>query len=191
MLFRMLGIVMAGVVVLYFVPFSLFADFAEEVHEVSGSPFAIEGAPIPAQIKSLHEKAIVIDPNEHVYGAYNAAGRLIRWGIASAGKEKCEDTGEHCHTHTGTFRLYFLGNANCFSRKYNAASMPFCMFFNGSEAIHGSSEVEFQNISHGCVRVHIDDAEWLRFHFVEGPTVANGYLGTLVIVRPYQTLTDG
>jgi hypothetical protein len=182
MLGRVLGLMVLGFFGLYFFSFSLFAD---DLYEVSGSPFATEGAPIEARIKSLHEKVIIIDPNEHVYGAYNAEGRLIRWGIASAGKERCEDTGEHCHTHTGNFRIYFLGNADCFSRKYNDASMPYCMFFNGGEAIHGSSGVEFQNNSHGCVRVHISDAEWLRYHFVEGPTVANQYLGTLVIVRPY------
>ena len=63
--------------------------------------------------------------------------------------------------------------------------MPYCMFFNGSEAMHGSSEVEFENISHGCVRIHVSDAQWLRYHFVEGPVAANNYRGTRIIIRPY------
>lgn len=170
---------------LVIIPRMLFADIEYEEQDISGSPFATEGAPIAAHIKPPHEKLIVIDPREHVYGAYNPDGRLVRWGIASAGKDVCRDTGEHCRTHTGHFRIYFLGNVNCFSRKYDNASMPYCMYFNGSEAIHGSSDVEFDNVSHGCVRVHASDAEWLRFHFAEGPTEGNHYLGTKVVVRSY------
>ena len=158
---------------------------AQAVYEISGSAFATSDAPIPAKIKSPLEKLIVIDPKAHVYGAYNANGKLIRWGIASAGRTICNDTGEHCRTKTGAFRIYSLGNANCYSHKYNDASMPYCMYFNGSEALHGSNDVEFDNVSHGCVRVHNDDAEWLRFHFVEGPTSTNHYLGTKIIIKSY------
>ena len=107
-------------------------------------------------------------------------------GIASAGKNKCEDTG-HCRTHTVTLEFITWG-ASCFSRKYYSASMPYCMYFNGGEAIHGSSNVEFDNVSHGCVRVHHSDAEWLRFHFAEGPNESNQFRGTKVIIRPYTHL---
>lgn len=55
--------------------------------------------------------------------------------------------------------------------------MPYCMFFNGRQGLHGSYEVVKGNISHGCVRVHVEDAKWIRFNFA-------GY-GTRVIVRPY------
>lgn len=183
MLQRIFFFAFISIALFQFIPCKLFAD---NMYEISGSPYATDGAPMAERIQSQHEKVIVINPNEHVYGAYDADGKLIRWGIASAGKDKCADTGEHCRTHTGTFRIYFMGNANCYSRKYDSASMPYCMYFNGGEAIHASSEVEFSNISHGCVRVHYGDAEWLRFHFVEGPNERNNYLGTKVIVLSYE-----
>ncbi len=152
--------------------------------EISGSPFATDGAPLPKHIKGS-EKTILIDPREHVWGAYNAEGKLIRWGIASAGSKRCADSKQSCHTRVGAFRIYSLGNSNCISHKYNGAPMPYCMFFHGSEALHGSYNVEFDNISHGCVRIHVDDAKWLRYHFVEGPSLRNHYRGTRVIIRSY------
>ncbi len=63
--------------------------------------------------------------------------------------------------------------------------MPYCMYFTGSQAIHGSNEVEFSNVSHGCVRIHVDDAKWLRYKFVEGPDLANNYRGTKIVIMDY------
>jgi lipoprotein-anchoring transpeptidase ErfK/SrfK len=59
------------------------------------------------------------------------------------------------------------------------------MYFNGGEAIHGSNEIEYNNVSHGCVRVHISDAQWLKQQFVEGPTKSNGFHGTKVVIKSY------
>jgi lipoprotein-anchoring transpeptidase ErfK/SrfK len=59
------------------------------------------------------------------------------------------------------------------------------MFFNGGQGLHGSYEVVRANVSHGCVRLHVDDARWLRYNFVDGPNMSNGYRGTKVIIRPY------
>jgi hypothetical protein len=157
--------------------------------ELNGSPFATEGAPVPEHLSSNGEKTILIDPRLHAWGAYNAKGRLIRWGIATTGSNHCRDTGGSCRTDTGTYRLYSLGGKNCSSSKYplgtGGAPMPYCMYFSGSQAIHGSYEVESANASHGCVRVHVADAEWLRFKFAEGPNASNHYQGTRVIIRPY------
>jgi len=156
-----------------------------QVYEISGSPFSTQGVPLAAHIKTHGEKVIVVDPREHVWGAYAANGRLIRWGIATAGSHECSDTNESCRTKAGQFRIYSLGSSSCSSNKYNNASMPYCMFFNGGRALHGSSDVQFQNISHGCIRVHIDDAKWLRYHFAAGPNRTNNYQGTKVIIKPY------
>jgi lipoprotein-anchoring transpeptidase ErfK/SrfK len=45
--------------------------------------------------------------------------------------------------------------------------------------LHGvpDGEVVEGNISHGCVRMHVVDAEWLRYSFVN--------YGTKVVVKPY------
>ncbi len=158
---------------------------AQSYYEISGSPFDTHDAPLPQQLKHNTEKLILVDPNAHAYGAYNARGKLIRWGIATAGAYDCADSTSSCRTKTGRFRIYSLGNSECVSHKYDGAPMPYCMFFNGNMALHGSNNVQFENISHGCVRVHVDDAKWLRYHFVEGPSAANLYRGTLVVVKGY------
>ena len=42
------------------------------------------------------------------------------------------------------------------------AKMPYCMFYDGGYAIHGSYEVQGYHASHGCVRTYIEDARWLK-----------------------------
>ncbi len=135
------------------------------------------------------EKVIVINPRNHTWSAYDASGNLQRSGVATAGSHWCKDLHRPCRTKTGTFRIYSLGSRGCVSRKFplgrGGAPMPYCMFFNGGQGIHGSNQVVRGNISHGCVRVTVDSAAWLRFNFVEGPNRSNGYRGTKVIVKPY------
>ena len=137
---------------------------------------------LPAQIKPPLEKVVIIDPNEHVWGAYSADGSLVRAGLATAGSDWCSDIGRPCRTRAGTFRFYSLGRPDCKSsifpiEKGGGAPMPHCMFFNGNQAMHGSYEVVEGNVSHGCVRLQVPDAEWLRYSFVN--------IGTKVIVHPY------
>jgi lipoprotein-anchoring transpeptidase ErfK/SrfK len=161
-----------------------FFSYAQTI-EISGSPFATEGAPLPDRMDGYAEKIIFVDPGEHVFGAYAANGKLIRWGIATSGAEQCPDTNASCRTKTGQFRIYSLGDGSCISNKYYGAPMPYCMFFNGGQALHGSSDIQFDNVSHGCIRLHVDDAKWLRYHFVEGPNLANQYRGTKVVIKSY------
>lgn len=156
-----------------------------QVIEISGSPFATEGAPLSKHINTHGEKVVLVSPGEHAFGAYLANGKLIRWGIATAGAYQCADAKDSCHTKVGEFRIYSLGDSSCISRKYDGAPMPYCMFFAGGQALHGSSNVQFSNISHGCIRLHLDDARWLRYHFVQGPDSSNNYRGTRVIIKPY------
>lgn len=161
--------------------------FSETYYEIDGSAYATADAPLPQYITPPGEKVIVVDPNEHVWGAYLSNGKLHRWGIATTGSNWCRDLKRPCRTQTGTFRIYSLGDSSCTSKKFpmpgGGAPMPYCMFFNRDEAIHGSDNVEYANVSHGCVRVHVSDAKWLRFHFVDGPSLTNQYRGTKVIIK--------
>lgn len=144
---------------------------------------------LPSQINPPGEKVIIVDPKIHAWGAYNSEGSLMRTGMATTGADWCRDIGRRCHTRTGTFRIYSLGSAGCRSHKFplprGGAPMPYCMFFNGGQALHGSYEVVYANASHGCVRLHVEDAKWIRFNFAESPNADNDYQGTKVIVRPY------
>lgn len=135
------------------------------------------------------EKLIIVDPNAHVWGAYTPDGELIRSGLATAGGKWCPDVGRSCRTKAGSFRIFSLGSRGCRSSKYplprGGAPMPYCMFFNKNQGLHGSNQVVRGNVSHGCVRVQVEDAKWLRYEFVEGPSESNNYRGTRIIVRPY------
>jgi hypothetical protein len=136
---------------------------------------------LPRQISPPGEKMVLVDPNEHAWGAYDAYGRLIRSGLASAGSDWCEDLGGQCHTRIGKFRVRSLGGPGCKSPSFpiprGGAPMPYCMYFNETQALHGSYQLGYANLSHGCVRMKVADARWLRNNFVR--------IGTLVVVMPY------
>jgi hypothetical protein len=141
-------------------------------------------ARLPQSLDTKHEKLILVDPKIYAWGAYNANGELVRGGIATAGADYCPDDQEPCRTKTGSFRIYAMRGEECASHIYprgkGGALMPYCMFFNGGESLHGSPDhmlVE-QNISHGCVHLRIPDAEWLHDDFAR--------IGTRVIVLPYE-----
>ncbi len=136
---------------------------------------------MPAQIDPPGEKVVIVDPVLHQWGAYTPSGTLVRSGLASAGADYCPDMGSQCHTEIGSFRIRSLGSQGCKSPTFpiprGGAPMPYCMYFNELQALHGSYELANANISHGCVRMHVSDARWLRYNFVQ--------IGTLVIIKPY------
>lgn len=138
---------------------------------------------LPAHISPPGEKMVMIDPKTHEWGAYWPNGVLIRHGTATTGKAWCPDIHAPCRTRTGNFHVFFMGDANCKSERFplphGGARMPYCMYFSGDQALHGSSpwKVAKANLSHGCVRTEISDARWLHNNFVE--------FGTLVRVLPY------
>lgn len=146
------------------------------IHHVSHSDYSR----LPQTI-STSEKVIIVDPVAHAWGAYSASGKLLRSGLVTAGSNYCRDLHRPCRTRSGTFRIHSLGDSSCVSSKFplgeGGAPMPYCMYFNGAQALHGSYEVVAGNISHGCVRMHVDDARWVRFNFAT--------IGTKVIIRPY------
>ena len=138
---------------------------------------------LPQHMNTDGKKLILVDPNVHAWGAYSANGSLVRAGIATAGNSWCDDIKRSCKTATGTFRIYSEGNGDCYSTKYplphGGGLMPYCMYFHNGMALHGSpdSTVIEDNVSHGCVRMRIPDAEWMRYNFAS--------VGTKVIVKPY------
>ncbi len=136
---------------------------------------------MPQSIKATGEKMIVVDPNVHAWAAYDGSGSLVKGGLATAGGDWCPDIHRRCHTRSGSFRIQSLGSESCKSHIYplphGGAPMQYCMFFNGNQGLHGSYNVVDGNVSHGCVRLHVGDAEWIRFDFAG--------IGTKVVVKPY------
>lgn len=139
---------------------------------------------LPQQMETSGQRVVLVDPSVHAWGAYDKDGQLLKAGLATAGSDWCPDIGRRCHTSVGTFHVASLGSPDCKSHQFpkprGGAPMPYCMYFNGGQALHGSptNEVIDGNISHGCVRMHVADAEWLRYNFVN--------VGTKVVVKPYE-----
>lgn len=148
-------------------------------------------SPFPLNVPSPGEKVVIVDPVNLAWGAYDGDGTLVRWGPASSGSDYCKDLDRECHTHSGSFRVYSLGSSDCYSTKFplpeGGAPMPYCMYFENGQALHGEPNgLPGYNASHGCVRLYVNDAEWLRYDFIEGPNSSNRYRGTRVIVKPYE-----
>jgi lipoprotein-anchoring transpeptidase ErfK/SrfK len=63
-------------------------------------------------------------------------------------------------TPTGEWRAQWLSPYHR-SSKYGWAPMPWSVFFHGGYAIHGTTEVDDlgQPASHGCIRLHPDNAK--------------------------------
>lgn len=138
-----------------------------------GAPFAMASA--------ANGNVFVFDPSAHRWSAYDSNGDLLGSGRASGGKKYCQDIGRSCKTPSGNFKVYRMGGAGCASSKYpigkGGAPMPYCMFFHGGFAIHGSNDVPNRHASHGCIRVEPAAARWLQQNVIDH--------GTTVIVKPY------
>jgi L,D-transpeptidase ErfK/SrfK len=152
-------------------------DNLEEATSESLSPF-------PDTIPSQGSKVIEVDLTLLAWAAYDEEGHLLKWGPASGGKAWCYDMDAPGKTVIGRFQIYDIRGENCVSKQFpvdeGGAPMPYCMFFQGGYAIHGSNEVPGYNASHGCVRVFIEDAKWLNQEFARKPG------RTKVVVLPYE-----
>jgi len=134
----------------------------------------LEQSPLPSKITPLGKKLIYVSINPSVlaWGAYNSAGTLVAWGPAVGARGWCPDIHRACHTSLGRFSIYRKEGPGCISSKFpvprGGAPMPYCMYFHGGFALHGSYEVPGYNASHGCVRLFVPDAKWLNQDFVSG-----------------------
>jgi L,D-transpeptidase ErfK/SrfK len=130
-------------------------------------------SPFSKHISPLGEKVIIVSTSQDqlAFGAYDEQGELKHWGPISSARGYCPDMGTECHTPIGKFAIYRKEGAGCKSTKFpipnGGAPMPYCMFFRGGLALHGSYEVPGYNDSHGCVRLFVNDAEWLNNEFTK------------------------
>ena len=143
-------------------------------------------SPFSQRIKPLGNKLLIFDPSLVAWVAYSQDGNLLRWGAASGGSQWCPDLGRPCRTRVGVHQIYTMQGRTCRSRIFplhrGGAPMPYCMYFFKGQAFHGAPyELPGFNASHGCIRIFVDDAQWLYNNFVK--------VGTTVIVKPYSNLS--
>jgi len=127
-------------------------------------------APFPRYIAPGPFSKILVNQRKLAWGAYDAGGKLVKWGPISAGKRYCRDINKSCRTPFGKFVAFRKEGSRCESTAFpvgsGGAPMPYCIFFNKGIALHGSPRVPGYNDSHGCVRLFKEDARWLNY-FVE------------------------
>lgn len=159
---------------------ALFPGLTVAVPKDLSSLDVMDVSPFRHYIRPPGRKMIIVDQKRLAWGAYDANGELVRWGPTSSGRGFCPDTNSRCRTPAGTFAIYEKRGAGCVSTKFpigkGGAPMPYCMFFHGGYALHGSPTVPGFNASHGCVRLLYEDAKWLNQNFAN--------VGTTVRVEP-------
>lgn len=128
-------------------------------------------SPFPKTIDPPGKKTIIVSLHELAFGAYSTDGTLLYWGPISSARGYCPDIDSGCHTPMGKYHVQYKEGSGCVSSKFpvgrGGAPMPYCMYFHGGFALHGSYEVPGYNDSHGCVRMFVDDAKWLNEDFTE------------------------
>lgn len=148
--------------------------------------------PFPSKIDASGEKQIRVDLSLLAWGAYDEEGQLQKWGPASGGKAWCPDVKSKCRTPSGDFFMLRKGGAFCKSHKFpipkGGAPMPYCMFFRGGYALHGSPEVPGYNASHGCVRLSLEDAQWLNEEFSINKESEEAPRKIKIVIEPYSDI---
>lgn len=98
-----------------------------------------------------HSVVAIVDLSDQVMRVYLNGALHDVWPVSTG-------LGGHA-TPTGAWNAYWL-SPNHRSSLYNNAPMPWAVFFNGNYAVHGTNAVELlgQPASHGCVRLHTDNA---------------------------------
>ncbi|WP_374435241.1 L,D-transpeptidase [Tabrizicola sp.] len=96
---------------------------------------------------------------------YHEGRLLFTWPVSTAKAGKI--------TPPGTYSPEFLSRHHR-SKRYNNAPMPFAIFYDGNYAIHGTDQIKRlgQPASHGCVRLHPDNAKIL-FEMVKAEGMEN------------------
>jgi hypothetical protein len=156
-------------------------DLFEETNHTKLATASPDYENLPRKISPLNEKVFIFSPKMQRWAAYDEYGYKVAGGLGNGGSDFCAELNEPCRTPIGEFRVIRKKGANCESGQFpvgeGGSPMPYCVFFNGGYAIHGSPYLSTQNTSHGCIRVYTAAALWLNKYFLTK--------GTKVITLPY------
>lgn len=95
-----------------------------------------------------------VDLSDQRMRVYRGGRQIHDWPVSTARRGY--------RTPVGSFRPGRM-HRRYFSRKYHGSPMPHAIFFRGGYAIHGTTEIRNlgRPASHGCVRLHPDNARRL------------------------------
>ncbi len=119
----------------------------------------------PAPAAMAERVLALVSVSQQTMKVYHENRLLFQWPVSTAKAGKI--------TPTGRFTPEFLSK-NHRSRRYNNAPMPYAIFYSGNYAIHGTDQIKRlgQPASHGCVRLHPDNARIL-FRMVQAEGMDN------------------
>ena len=171
---RRIGRDVVAVVILVLIA-TLWANAADLTRINKGSP-PESGTQSESELRDDEVNLVIIDiGNQKLYACQIEILREVVISTAKGNYNVIGDTEEpsRLHNHLGLFQVY-MKNKNHYSSLYNCP-MPYSMFFHGGHAIH-ATEPKFYPLlgtpaSHGCVRTHLDDAQWLFKHTPMGAKV--------------------
>ena len=115
---------------------------------------------------ALAERIVAhVSITSQIMKVYHEGRLLFTWPVSTAKAGKI--------TPAGTYSPEFLSRHHR-SKRYNNAPMPFAIFYDGNYAIHGTDQIKRlgQPASHGCVRLHPDNAKIL-FEMVKAEGMEN------------------
>jgi lipoprotein-anchoring transpeptidase ErfK/SrfK len=125
------------------------------------------GAALIAPAAMAAERVVArVSISSQTMKVYHEGRHLFTWTVSTAKPGKVTPTG----IYVGAEAL----SKNHRSRLYNNAPMPFAIFYDGHYAIHGTDQIKRlgQPASHGCVRLHPDNAAIL-FQMVKAEGMDN------------------
>jgi lipoprotein-anchoring transpeptidase ErfK/SrfK len=126
---------------------------------------AVFGFAIQSGTAAAERVVARVSVSEQKMKVFHEGRLLFVWPVSTAKPGKI--------TPAGVYQPEFLSK-NHRSRRYNNAPMPYAIFYDGHYAIHGTDQVKRlgQPASHGCVRLHPDNARIL-FRMVRAEGMAN------------------
>ncbi|MGE0232544.1 MAG: L,D-transpeptidase [Flavobacteriaceae bacterium] len=115
---------------------------------------AILGAALLASPAAHADVLAHIDLSDQRMDVYVDGFKRYSWPVSTARRGY--------RTPVGTYRPTRM-HEMWYSRKYDMSPMPHSIFFKGGYAVHGTTEVKYlgRPASHGCVRLHPDNARRL------------------------------
>jgi lipoprotein-anchoring transpeptidase ErfK/SrfK len=125
------------------------------------------GAALMAPAAMAAERVVArVSISSQTMKVYHEGRLLFTWTVSTAKPGKV--------TPTGVFVGAEALSKHHRSRLYNNAPMPFAIFYDGDYAIHGTDQIKRlgQPASHGCVRLHPDNAAIL-FQMVRAEGMEN------------------
>ncbi len=118
---------------------------------LAGAAFLLSGfvAPSHAAVVEVH-----IDISSQRMSVYQNGFPRHTWAVSTARRGYVTPTGNYRPTRMTKMH---------YSRKYDNSPMPHSIFFRGGYAIHGTGDLKRLGTpaSHGCIRLHPDNARTL------------------------------